>query len=353
MPLLKPDAPPLPPAEVSALRQRLARPYDHELVVREDRRFLFLRSGASVPDPVADLEQGFEVAPAWAVRGLSAVYLLGTRSDLHVPGHVARPVYDRRVRLDAELAREALATCDVQYGVRAHRTVADPPNHERLLVRIPRERCAELQEADLVELARRIGPLHELGALRFVRTCHLVAETDHVRFRARDFLDDIVARWTVLREAEAALAPAPPTFEPAPRVVPTIVEDVTPVFEIEVELNAVAPHAVRLDAAEDAETRLAHRLAEEGFRVTRAPFLPESPFALEAIRTVLYPNRLALLHRAAFDRAHADEALRLVRDHRLDMLLVLTSDPTPEAARRVAASNVKLLSAAELATLRP
>lgn len=348
MPLLKPDAPPIPPEEISLLRQRLARPYDFELVTRDDRRALFLRSAHATPDPVADLEHGFEVTPLWAVRGISDVFLLGTQSDLHVPGHVARPVYDRRVRLDADLAQEALASCDVHYGIRAHRTAADPPGHERLLVRLPRERCAELQEADLVELARRIGPLHETGALRYVRTCHLVAERDHLRFRADEFLGDLLDRWLVLRDAQRVSS----TFAPVAEK-PLIVEDVTPAFELEVEVNAAPAHAVRLDAAEEAEARLAHRLAEDGFRVTRAPFLPGSPFVLEAIRTVLYPNRLALLHRATFDRTAADEALRLAREHHVDVLLVLTSEATPEAVRRVAPSKVKLLSAAELAAFRP
>jgi len=348
MPLLKPDAPPIPPEDVSALRERLSEPYDFELVARDDRRLLFLRSASAVPDPVADLEQGFEIAPPWAVRGLSDVYLLGSLSDLHVPGHVARPVYDRRLQVDADLAREALATCDVQYGVRLHRTSADPHGHERLLVRIPRERCAELQEADLVELARQVGPMHELGALRHVRTCHLVAEQDHIRFRARDFIGDVLERWNTLRKEQEARTPLPPTFEPAP----ARVEDVTPVFELEVEIDAVPAHALQLHEAEDGETRLAHNLAEDGFRVTRAPFLPNSPFALEATRNLSYPNRLALLRRATFDRIHADEALRLVREHKLDVLLVLTSHAVPDAVRRLAASRVKLVSAGELVSFR-
>jgi hypothetical protein len=376
MPLLKPDAPPIPPEEVAALRARLALPYDHEVVTHEDKRYLFLRAGGDVPDPVADLEAGFEAVPAWTLRGLSDVFLLGRRSDLHVPGHIARPVYDMRLRLDGEIAREARTLCDVHYGVRLHRTAADPRNVERLLVRVPHERCADVTEADLVELARAVGPLHDAGKLVDVRACHLVAEADHVRFRAHAFLTDLLERWAAIREHEVAeearrrteaeaaeraaaeraaaealeaermarlLAPPPPRR----------VEDVTPALELEAEANAAPPHTVAHDALAGAEAHLADALAADAYTVARAPYLPESPFVLEARRATRWPRRVALLLRSRFDREHADEAIHLARAQAIDLLLVLTASPSDAALRRVATTRVRVLTPEDAAAWRP
>lgn len=372
MPLLKSDAPPIPPEEVEAIRARLAEPYDHEVVERDERRFLFLRSATETPDPVADLEAGFEIVPVWVVKGLSDVFLLGRRADLHIPGSIARPVFDRRTQLDAVLARETTETVDVHYGLRIHRTAADPHGATRLLARVPRAHCTELQEADLLELARRVGPLHESGQLRGVRTVHLVAEGDHVRFRARDFLGDLLDRFRLMRESEEAarfeaakrsqqeafqaqraadeaerqrIAALPPPPKP--------VVDITPAFELEVQVDALPAAAAGWHTTEDAETSFANHLVELGYEIARAPFLPDSPFTLEARRSSLYPHKLGLLVRGRFDRPEADEAVRLVRERGLDLLLVASPEPNPEALKRVAASRVQVLRPADLRTFTP
>lgn len=356
MPLLKPDALPVSTEDVAALRARLQRPYQYELVEREDRRLLFVRTTQSNPDPVVDLERGLDRAPAWVLDGLTDVVLLGQRVDLRVPGHIARPVLEARLRLDAEIARHARSTLDVQYGVGTWRHAADPPGTGRLLARVPRDRCAEISEADLLRLAQHVGPLHEAGTLRTLHACHLVAELDQLRFQPDEFVGDLVERWRTQKPSPPTPGPsAPPTPLPmeTKALSPKRVEDVTPLFEIEMELPAMPSDTVLASPLREAESVLAHALREAGYAVVHGAFLERAPFAMEANRSLAFPHRVGVLTRPRLDRTQADEALHLVWERELDLLLILCSDPSAEAMRRLAVSKVKVIKPHEAADFRP
>src|SRR5688572_30382609 len=64
MPLLKPESLPIPPEEVTELRARLLTPLSHDVIARDDQRYLFVRAQGDVPHPVHDLEAAFEALPA-------------------------------------------------------------------------------------------------------------------------------------------------------------------------------------------------------------------------------------------------------------------------------------------------
>ncbi len=349
MPVLKSDALPVPPAEVESIRARLEESYSYEVVERDGARYLFLRAASEVPHPIHDFEGGLEGVAPWDLQQINDVFLLGSRQDLHVPGSIARPVIDARLRNDLQLARGARGQLDVQYGVRLLRIVGDPVDEERLFVRVPRDRCADVTEADLVALAERIGPLHDAGSLKTVRTCFLLAEGDHLRFRARDFVADMADRWLPLKEKR--LAARRPAEVAAPSV--RTVVDVTPALVLDAELNAQPDITVSDDGLRRAEAEVREVLADHGYAFATATQLGDTPFALQASRKTLFPNSVAVAVRSVFDRVHADEALRLVREYALDLLVVVSAGPTEDALRRVAASKVKVIKPDKVAEFRP
>lgn len=340
MPLLRSDALPLSPEEVEGIRARLDRPYSFETVDREERRYLFIRIPEETPNPVVDLERGCDPVPTWIGRAVSDVFLLGTRNDLHMPGHYARQLFDARERFEDGLARRARAELDVQYGIKILQVPGDPANVERLLVRIPRDQCTDLAEADLVQIAARVMPLHHIGSLAHVRTCHVVAEADAFRFTTPELLADLSERWAPPPE------PAPPTVLEPPREPPMPppprrVEDVTPVFEIEVHLDATPDTSGTM---EESEAALVRALEDSGYEVRPGA---DRPFRLEAKRTVAFPNRVAALSYPELGPAQASDVLAQSRRDDVDLLLVLTNAATPEALRRLSATRAKVIYPAE------
>lgn len=352
MPLLKSEDLRLSAEEVAALRARLTEPDRFEIVDEDGARYLFVRCAAAEPHPVADLERALDFVPAWVLTGLTDVFLLGARQDLHVPGHIAQPVLRNRLRFDDAVARDARALLDVQYGIAVRRYPADPHNMERLLARVPRGACSDLVEADLVQLARAIGPLFDTGALRNVRSCHLVADQDHVRIRPDDFLGDLVERWRAAPAPAPALAAqsAPAEAEPAP---PRRVIDVTPVFELEVELEALPADAPGPDELARAVHTIADALDTAGFRIEWDSGTGGESIAFRASRARGFPRSLAIHVAARLGRAEAESALQIVRAHELDLLVVITADASEEALRRLALSRVKVLKPDQVADFRP
>lgn len=350
MPLLKSDALPIPPDEVQSIRTRLTDLGAFETVDRDGRRYLFVRTAAETPHPVADVETAVELLPPWVANGLNDVFLLGTRSDLHVPAAIARPVLEAQLRLDSEIAQGARARLPVQYGLELHRTVADPQNRERLLIRIPRERTADLTDADLQALAEAVGPRNERGDLRHVRACYLIANQDHAKFRVQDLLADLVERWSQIKPRLAPPPPAP-QVPPPPRVRRT--EDVRPAVELDAEVHALGdPDAVasRLAAA---QTTLAQTLVGAGYKLNTGPFPQETPFSLQAHRASSYPRRVSVVREPRIDAGVAQQLQRWVREHKLDLLVVLTLDVDPDAVRRLTATKVKVIKADEVGQFVP
>lgn len=339
--MLKQDSIPFSAADVAALRGRLTESYAYEVLDRDDKRYLFLRAAHDDPDPVLDLEAGLQSVPSWVTQGLASVLLIGARSLLHVPAYSVLPVLQARDEFDQRLVQDARAHLEAAYGLRLAAAPGDLPATQRLFVRVPRERCLDLVEADLVELARRVGPLQDADELRCVHACHLVAEHDALRFRAADFLGDLAQRWTLLRPLKAP--PAPP---------PRRVEDVRPLFELEEDLVALpADQALGL-RLKQAETSLHHALRDAGFHVTSQLFLPDAPFHLLGERAPRYPHRVGVRMLSHVGRGEAEELLAQTRTHTLDLLVTVTPSITAEAQKRLVASKVKVLRPDEVAHLR-
>lgn len=350
MPLVKSDALPLGAEEVAQLRARLVLPMAAELVERDDHRYLFVRSPRTDPDPVLDVDAALEAAPQWALTTLNDVLLLGSQSDLHVPSHIVRPVVEQILRADEAIARDVRSRLDVHYGVEVRRIPSDPVDVQRLLLHVPRQRCADVSESDLVALAQRLGPWLDQETPN-VRACHLVAEQDALRLPAAEVLEDLRQRWSSLRPRQPVDPVTPETpaaaavlSEPVPAdVAPRIVEDVTPAFEIEQELVASAPDDALDDAAKKTEAALAQQLQAVGYTIHAAPQIPGAPFAFEARRTLAYPRTVAAVTVARLDRAGADRLLQLARESGLDLLYALVGETTTGAEKRLATSKVKVL----------
>src|ERR1041385_8739690 len=159
---------------------------------------LFVRSTRKDPDPVTDLESTLEQLPDAAIRDLDHIVLLGTEGDLHLPGSTLAPLIDRRRLLDGMAVAHWRATLPTEYGVAMHRVAGDPAHLVRMGLRIPRARCVDLNETDLMHMAEVIGPGLDEGEFASVSAAYVVADEDHVRLSAQDFLADLGPRWQQL-----------------------------------------------------------------------------------------------------------------------------------------------------------
>lgn len=339
---IKEDSVPFTPSEIGAVREGLLHVHDHRVLDRAGKRYLFIRAAGDHPDVVHDLERALEDVPSWCAYGLEAVFVLGARGDLHIPSYTVLPALEMRDRLDAELAQDARARLDVHYGSDVMRVRGDPRGLRRLRIRVPRERVVEVSEPDLVAIADALGPSLDAGRLRDVRLCLLVAEADHLRFRAVDFLADVGTRWSPRRPAAPSMIPA------RKRVL-----NAEALFDVEVQLDAVDDEtALRLQlqrARLDLETVLEHH----GFR-TPAPRAAETEdFPLFAERRGAYPRRVAARTYPHLSRADAEDLLRRVRDLNLDQAYALAPLVDPDAARLLATSRVKVLRPEEVGSLVP
>lgn len=351
MTLASTDAVPLGREHLEAIRSRLVHAYDYDVVDHDGRRYIFIRSAGDDPNPVLDLERGLEHVPSWAAHRLAAVILLGGTRALHIPAYTALPFLEARERSDLEWAQNARAHLDARYGFTMRRAPGDPGHQERLLVRVPRERIVDVAEPDLVALADTLGPVLDAGTLQPVAVVLLVAQQDHLRFRARDFLDDIAARWETRRPSPPpaeTVSPVPPSPAPPKRVV-----SVEPVFEIELEIPAVSEEeSLRLRLA-TAEATLRNRFSTAGFEVQGPLHRDGLEYALNANRKVGYPRHVWARSVPVFTRTDAERALQEVRRLGCDQLLFVTAAADPEADRLLAASKVKVLIPNEVDNLVP
>ncbi|MBI2077716.1 MAG: hypothetical protein HYT80_04995 [Euryarchaeota archaeon] len=352
MPLIKQDALPVSRQELDALRARLQQAYQFELVVREDQRFLFLRSPRAEPDPIADLEDCLERVPDWAVNDVQDAFLLGDLGSFHVHGSTLQPVLDRRQRIDATLLSHWRDHLDPHYGLGLHRIAGDPLNLVRLGLRLPRDRVADLDEADLVRVARAAGPLLETGEAQTIRLVYLLAEQDHVRLGADDFFSDVRPRWEELQRP-----PPPPPLEPAPpaarvpRRRPTKVLNVRPALDIETHLDASLNPELDLAQLAEAETRLETLLRERNFKIRPRVEHESTTYALAAERQHGYPRRVLVKTCPRLARDDVDLLLQEVRSLEADLLVVVILDADDDARRRTVATKVKVIRPDEVAAL--
>ena len=352
MTLLKEESVPISPEEIQRIRTQLTHPHDYQVLDREGRRYLFIRTAGAEPDPVADLEAGLEGAPSWVGNNLAAVLLLSDKAGLHIPAYSVLPLLEARQRIDEQVAKDARAHLDVHYGFAVSRFSSDPRSLLRLVVRIPRERVVDLGEADLIAFARTLGPPLDAGKFRQVRVCQVVAEQDGLRFRAADFLADVAARWGPLRAPTVALAaPEPAASPPAPKVKPVLPAE--PLFEFEQELRSVDDPQATLQRLHDSTTVLHQLLEGRGFRVTPNELVAGTHYVLTAERKSGFPRRVAAKLQANFTRFDAEQAIREARANDWDQLYVLAMVADAEAATLVATSKVKVLRPDEVGSLVP
>lgn len=360
MPLIKHDGPAVSRAELADLSAALAEPFQYRLLERDEQRILFVRSPRAEPDPVSDLEACLEHLPDAAARDLDHAILLGAQGSLHVPGTVLRPLVERRAQLDRAAVARLRAGLDPAYGLGWHRVAGDPAGVERLGIRIPRSRCVDLNEPDLLGLARALGPNLEDGTVARSHVAYLIADEDHVRLTGAELAADLAPRW---RELNVPSPPAPaqplanPPSPPAPpaavRTRPRRTIRVRPAVELEFTLDASppapAPEPVPVQSALEAiESQLRHHGFDVRANVAHGP----QPFALAAERAAGFPRRVLVRTFPHFARTDAIDALRLVRELEADLLVALAPDADLDAIRRTVASKVKVLSPREVGELR-
>lgn len=329
---------------------RLTGPDDFEILDREGERLLFLRSRGSEPDPVADLERGLESVPSWVARGLSACLVLSPRGHVHIPAYQVLPLLHQRDQVDEELAARARAHLDVRYGHARLRAPSDASHVERLLVRVPRERVAEVSEVDLASLAETLGAELDQGHLQRIRSCLLVAQTDHLRIRPRDFLEDIGARWAT--RPPPPLAATPVALPPSPQA-PRRVEVAEPAFEIETELVAVDDAETALRRLHAAQASLQALFESRGFHIEPNALVGGIHYSLLATRKSSYPRRVAVQSLVNFTRAAAEELLRASRAQAWDQAYAVTLHADPEGLRLTMATKVKVLSPDQVGQVVP
>jgi hypothetical protein len=362
--LIKPDALPISAEDVQAIRARLVQALSFELVARDDVRCLFVRSPRPEPDPVNDLEAGLNAVPDWALLDLTDVVLLGTRQNFHVPARAAQPIIERRRRVDEAALKALRAHLDPHYGHGLHRVTGDPASTNRLGLRIPKPSVQGLDDHDLNRFAQALGP--DLQTLQDVRVAYVLADEDHVRLRGDEVVADLTPRWRDVQRAaaESAIAVlAPPEPEPSvppraapapvslPRRRPKKVINVRPIVDLEEHLDAIGVQEKDDALLQQAEAEIDARLTGAGYDLMRRVEHDGVPFALAAERTSGYPRRLLVRCMRRCDRADADALLRSVRALEADLVLVLTTDLTDAAARRLTATKVQPLHPSRVSSL--
>lgn len=368
MPLIKQDALAVSREEFTQIKLELDVPYKFHLLARDDQRILFLRTTHADPDPVSDLEACLERVPDASLRGVQHLVLVGANGNLHLPASVARPLLDRREALDRTAVAQLRAGLRPDYGVAVHRVAGDPASLLRIGVRIPRQRCLDLNEVDLRAMAQTVGPLVDDRSTQGAVVGYIVADEDHVRLQADELLADLAPRWE--EEKKQRLAPrtlpapahtAPPAPEPAapvretpaPRRRPTRTIRVKPVVNLEFTLDAIPPE-VDYDPTvlASATQQLDELLQSRGFDVLRNVAQGEQRFSLAAERNAGYPRRILVRTLGRFSRVEAHECLRMVRELDADLLIAINEQPDDEALRRTVATKVKVLTPREVSHLR-
>lgn len=368
MPLIKHDALAVSREEFAQIKAELNAPYTFHLLAREDQRILFLRTTHADPDPVSDLEACLERVPDASLREVQHLVLVGTNGSLHLPASVARPLLDRREALDRTAIAQLRAGLRPDYGVALHRVAGDPAGLLRIGIRIPRQRCLDLNEVDLRGMAQAVGPLLDDQSTQGAVVGYIVADDDHVRLMAHELLSDLAPRWEEEKRQRLApravpVAPRPPPpvvavpepvpETPAPRRRPTRTIRVKPLVNLEFTLDAIPPE-VDYDPAilEAATQQVDDLLQSRGFDVLRNVAHGDHQFSVAAERNSGYPRRILVRTLGRFTKVEAHECLRIVRDLEADLLLVINENPDDEALRRTVATKVKVLTPREVSHLR-
>lgn len=360
MPIIRSDEVPVSRDEVAQIRSRLERAFDHEVLVRDGRRLLFVRAPAEQPDPINDLEACLFQLPDWAVLDLDDVFLLGTRGSFHVPGRAVAPVLDRRNRLDRATLDHLRATLDPNYGVALHRVIGDTANAVRLGLRIPRTRVSDLGEPDLLRLAESLGPLLDSGEAGAAQLAYVLADEDHVRLRGGDLMADLAPRWKELQEQRlrppAPVEPVPTRETPAPAAAkarrrPSRVLNVRPVLDVTVDADATPDDAVATAQVQQALQALEGLMKLREFDVLTNVAHADLTFPLAAERTAPYPRRLLVKAYTRFGRGDADRMLEAVRKLDADLLVVVACDAADAAIRRTLATKVRVIRPDEVAAI--
>lgn len=361
LPIIRSDEVPVSRDEVAQIRARLQRPFDHEILVRNEQRLLFVRAPTEEPDPINDLEACLLELPDWAVADIQDVFLLGARGSFHVPGRAVQPVLERRARLDRAALEHLRATLDPSYGVALHRVIGDLANAVRLGLRIPRARVSDLGEPDLLRLSESLGPLIDSGEAHVAKLAYVLSDEDHIRLPARDLLLDLAPRWEDVkrqREAEAAhalaalsapaeAAPVPEAPPAAPaklrRRRPSKVLNVRPVLDITIDADATPDDAAAAEQIQEALTALEGLAKLRNFDVLTNVAHDDLTFQLAAERAAPYPRRLLVKAFTRFGRGDADRMLEAVRKLDADLLVVVACDAADAAIRRTLATKVKVV----------
>lgn len=359
MPIIRSDEVPVSRDEVAQIRTRLQKAFDHEVLLRDERRLLFVRAASEEPDPINDLEACLLQLPDWAVADIHDVFLLGTRGSFHIPGRAVAPVLERRNRLDRATLDHLRANLDPNYGVALHRLIGDPANAVRLGLRIPRSRVSDLGEPDLLRLAESMGPLLDNGEASTAQLAYVLADEDHIRLRAADLIADLAPRWKELEERRLQPPPPPPEAAPAPLPVPaprirrrpTKVLNVRPVLDVTIDADATPDDAANAAQLQEALQALEGLAKLRQFDVLNNVAHDDITFPLAAERTAPYPRRLLVKAYTRFGRGDADRMLDAVRKLDADLLVVLACDAADAAIRRTLATKVKVIRPSEVAAL--
>lgn len=365
--------------EFQALQQRLRKPWDHETVEAPGGNHLFVRVPQDEPDAVGDLERAVEALPPWSADGLAAVYLVGRRRTVHVPGYTAAPLIRERLRADAAQADDLRRRLREGCQALAYRSEGDPLGLLRLGVRVPVAHVEDIDEAEVEAVAHAAGPLLEDGRADRVEAVLLVADADHLRIDPSDFFEDVAERFQGARRRPERQEPrAAPAARPEPvpdvaeggfpgrphRVRPVgaprrRVEEVEPVIELEDEVDAADP------TQDDSPSRptaasglLAHvdkkrlelggqlavrMLRMGGFRVLTDVYRGRTQYVAAAERDEGAPRRVAVRTLPTIDRRSFDQMRVEARGLGADLVLAIVPDPPASLVRRAEGTCVRLV----------
>ncbi len=186
----------LPATDLVAIRTRLSDQYGSELYeADDDRRILCVHVPRAEPDPVNDVEMAVEYLDPLDVESASQVLLIGTQHMAQVYAEPLKQMVADRVRDDHRIANDWRQRLPGTLSHEFFKDPADPRRRSRLVVRLPVESMADVEDSLLEPLADELGPQVDTPRVKGLVAVYLVASQDHVRLAPDLFIQELLRKW--------------------------------------------------------------------------------------------------------------------------------------------------------------
>lgn len=187
-------APPIPHHVLVDLQGQLSPQHGSVLWEGDGKKTLVARVPGSEPDLVADLDAIVENGDPAEVTSADRCLLIASRGLHQVPVEPLRQMMQTRVRFDAAQADHVRQALPRGIETLIYRSPADRRRRQRLGVRMPCVRVADVDDADLEELVEDLGPRLEKG-YGDIHCVYLVADQDFVRLETGLFAQDLLSKY--------------------------------------------------------------------------------------------------------------------------------------------------------------